>query len=314
MKKAAAVLAVMVLSGCNSGTYDKAMEQGKLALADGEFDKAQASFELALDEKPKDEEAKRLYENVSDYNEVKKDIEEADWEDALTKAKSLLKEEDLAANMKEALEEYVKTASDNEKQSDDVAKKLEEIQQTIGAGDYGDAQKSIDELKQDQEMEAVLARFSEEVNKIETSINERIQQQKAAETLAEKERELAASSVSKKDKYLQKLYTIETEVTALYYVSENGTTAEMKEATAAMYKKWDDALNEIYGVLKVQLSSGEMSQLREKQRQWIKYRDRTAKAESEAYAGGSFEAVQYVRTQADLTRERCYELINIYMQ
>ncbi|KIL76436.1 lysozyme inhibitor LprI family protein [Bacillus badius] len=314
MKKAAAVLAVMVLSGCNSGTYDKAMEQGKLALADGEFDKAQASFELALDEKPKDGEAKRLYENVSDYNEVKKDIEEADWEDALTKAKSLLKEEDLAANMKEALEEYVKTASDNEKQSDAVAKKLEEIQQTIGAGDYGDAQKSINELKQDQEMEAVLARFSEEVNKIETSINERIQQQKAAETLAEKERELAASSVSKKDKYLQKLYTIETEVTDLYYASENGTTAEMKEAAAAMYKKWDDALNEIYGVLKVQLSSGEMSQLREKQRQWIKYRDRTAKAESEAYAGGSFETVQYVRTQADLTRERCYELINIYMQ
>lgn len=312
MKRAGAILILILLAGCSNGTYDKAMEQGKLALANGEFDKAQASFELAMDEKPKDEEAKGLYEDLTAYNEVKKEIEDAKWEDAIKKANSLLREEDLAGSIKKELEQYVKTAKSQKEQSGEVAKKLEEIKNSIGQGNYDDAQASINELKKNQE----LSQFSDEVSSIEESINERLQQQKAAEALEEKERARAEAeaAASKKDKYLQKLYNIDGSLADLTYMYENGTTAEMQEAQGAIYKKWDDALNEIYGVLKNQLSSSEMKSLRDKQRQWIKYRDRTANAEAAAYEGGSFASVQYVITQARLTRERCYELVNIYMR
>lgn len=315
MKRAAAVILTgVLLAGCNSGTYDKAMEQGKLALANGEFDKALASFELALDEKPKDEEAKALHEELTAYNEVKKDAEEADWDEVLAKANSLLKEGDLAAGLKEELEQFVQTAEGSKEQSNVVAKKLEEIKSSLGEGHYAEAQKSIAELKGNQEVKAILAGFSEEVASVETSINERLKKQKEAEALEEKERAQSVAAVSKKDEYLQKLYNIEAGLSDLTYMYENGTTVEMREAETAAYKKWDGALNDIYGVLKTQLSSSEMSSLRDKQRQWIKYRDRTAKAESDAYEGGTFASVQYVSTQARLTRERCYELVNIYMR
>lgn len=45
------------------------------------------------------------------------------------------------------------------------------------------------------------------------------------------------------------------EVSTLSY---DGLTLEMKEKSSTVLKKWDDALNEIYGVLKLQLSSSEM--------------------------------------------------------
>ncbi|WP_049665067.1 lysozyme inhibitor LprI family protein [Bacillus sp. FJAT-27231] len=315
MKRAArVVVAAILLAGCNNGTYEKAMEQGKLALANGEFDKAQASFELALDEKPKDEKAKGLYEDLTAYHEVEKAIEEAKWEDALTKANHLLQEDHLADSLKKELEEYVKTAESHDEESSEVAKKLEEIKSSIGQGNYSDAQTSINELKQNEETATALSGFSDEVKSIEESINERLQKQKAAEALEEKERARAEAAVSKKEEYLQKLYNIEAGMSDLTYIYEHGTTVEMREAEAAAYKKWDDALNDIYSVLKTQLSSSEMTNLRGKQREWIKYRDRTAKAESATYEGGSFASVQYVSTQARLTRERCYELVNIYMR
>ncbi|HEY9576606.1 MAG TPA: lysozyme inhibitor LprI family protein, partial [Pseudobacillus sp.] len=265
-------------------------------------------------EKPKDEEAKGLYEDLSAYHEVEKAIQDAKWEDALTKANRLFEEENLAGSLKKELEQQVKTIESNNEQSSEVAKKLEEIKNSIGQGNYSDAQTSINELKQNQETEAVLSRFSDEVKSIEESINERLQKQKEAEALEEKERAHAEAVASKKDEYLQKLYSIEAGLADLTYIYENGTTVEMREAEAAAYKKWDDALNDIYGVLKTQLSSSEMTSLRDKQREWIKYRDRTAKAEAAAYEGGTFASVQYVSTQARLTRERCYELVNIYMR
>jgi len=73
----------------------------------------------------------------------------------------------------------------------------------------------------------------------------------------------------------------------LEYLTKDGVTSELIEAESERYDRWDDALNEIYGVLKTQLSESEMNVLREKQRSWIACRDRTANAEGAKFAGGS---------------------------
>lgn len=88
----------------------------------------------------------------------------------------------------------------------------------------------------------------------------------------------------------------------------------MKQAEGEAWQLWDDALNEIYGVLKTQLSTSEMDALRTKQRAWITYRDNTAESESAEFKGGTMEGLVYVSTRASLTKERCYELVNIYMK
>lgn len=114
---------------------------------------------------------------------------------------------------------------------------------------------------------------------------------------------------SKKNEYLQKLNNIDQGLVDLDYLYKNGITSEMMEAESERYKRWDDALNEIYGVLKNQLSNDEMNNLRKEQRQWIINRDITAEAESLEFKGGTMESIQYISTQARLTKERCFELV-----
>lgn len=65
---------------------------------------------------------------------------------------------------------------------------------------------------------------------------------------------------------------------------------------------------------KIQLTATEMENLRIEQRKWITYRDSTASKNSAEFARGSFESVIYIETQGALAKERCYELVNFYMQ
>lgn len=113
--------------------------------------------------------------------------------------------------------------------------------------------------------------------------------------------------------YLRILDNIEMGLADLDYLYENGGTLEMTEAESETFKRWDNALNEIYGVLKTQVSSNEFNQLREEQREWVSYRDNTAKSESQEFEGGTMEDLQYISTQARITKERCYQLVENYM-
>ncbi|TQR17482.1 lysozyme inhibitor LprI family protein [Psychrobacillus soli] len=116
---------------------------------------------------------------------------------------------------------------------------------------------------------------------------------------------------SKKEEYLKKL----NEMEEADRNTEAGTTmVELKEQEAERYRKWDVELNEIYGVLKEQLSTEQMDKLREEQRNWLIRRDEIAKEASLKYKGGSMESLEYVATLASLTRERCYELVAKYMK
>jgi uncharacterized protein YecT (DUF1311 family) len=116
---------------------------------------------------------------------------------------------------------------------------------------------------------------------------------------------------SKKDQYLKKLNEMEE---ADRNEEAKSTMVEMEEQEADRYKRWDEALNEIYGVLKEQLNPEQMTKLKEEQRKWIKHRDEAAKEASLKYKGGTTEALEYVATQATITRERCYELVAKYMK
>lgn len=93
-----------------------------------------------------------------------------------------------------------------------------------------------------------------------------------------------------------------------------GNTIEMKSAASQEYERWDKALNEIYGVLKQQLSSDDMNKLKEEQIKWISDRDAKAKKESLEYEGGTAEQLIYTSSLAKTTKERCYELVEKYMR
>lgn len=104
------VFSCLLLAGCGNDTYDKAMEQGKLALAQGEFEKAQGLFELALEEEPKDQEAQQYHDDLTALFEVEEAINNKEWDQALTKSDQLLKEKDLPGSIKKELNKHRQTA------------------------------------------------------------------------------------------------------------------------------------------------------------------------------------------------------------
>ncbi|RYG74175.1 DUF1311 domain-containing protein [Lentibacillus lipolyticus] len=115
---------------------------------------------------------------------------------------------------------------------------------------------------------------------------------------------------TKKEKYLEKLNEMEE---SDRYAEAGSTMPELEKQEAERYKNWDEALNEIYGELEEQLSTEQMDTLREEQRNWVEHRDEAAKEASLEYEGGSTESLEYVATQASLTRDRCYALVAKYM-
>ncbi|WP_242705754.1 lysozyme inhibitor LprI family protein [Pontibacillus sp. ALD_SL1] len=72
-------------------------------------------------------------------------------------------------------------------------------------------------------------------------------------------------------------------------------------------------MNEVYRALEEQLPSEEMEILREKQQNWITTRDNRALQASKKYKGGTQEQLEYVSVLANVTEERCIELVQDYM-
>jgi uncharacterized protein YecT (DUF1311 family) len=119
-----------------------------------------------------------------------------------------------------------------------------------------------------------------------------------------------------KQAYLEKLDNIQKELDALPYKkdSDKGVTNAMKNFYGVSYEKYDDALNEIYALLKKELSPEVMAELKSEQVKWIKEKEEKAEKERLKYEGGTFENVAWYISLYESTKDRCYELVKEYMR
>lgn len=155
----------------------------------------------------------------------------------------------------------------------------------------------------------------EEQAEQETEVKDNNQNNLTNESVKSNEKtEPVLDTNSKKEEYIQLLDNIERGLSDLDPLIETGVTSDIHEAASITYGRWDDALNEIYGVLKQQLTNIEMSNLKTEQRQWINDRDKTAEEAGKDFEGGSWEPVVYMDVMGQLTKERCYKLVEKYMK
>ncbi|KAB8135808.1 DUF1311 domain-containing protein [Gracilibacillus oryzae] len=158
---------------------------------------------------------------------------------------------------------------------------------------------------QDNSQTADSSDVETEINTIETAtLSEDITKEENAST---KYRE------GKKEEYQEKLKETKKEMDELQNNPEADSTTALKEVQGNRYEVWDDMLNEIYAILEKQLPAEEMEQLREDQREWLDLREDTAKGASLDYEGGTMEQLEYVTVLANLTEDRCFELVEDYM-
>ncbi|MNI98326.1 hypothetical protein D3C73_1571530 [compost metagenome] len=57
-----------------------------------------------------------------------------------------------------------------------------------------------------------------------------------------------------------------------------------------------------------------MAELKQNELDWISYRDETAEKEAAKYEGGTAQPLEYESVLASVTKDRCYELVNMYMK
>lgn len=95
--------------------------------------------------------------------------------------------------------------------------------------------------------------------------------------------------------------------------SDEGTTNAMRSYYGEAYEKYDEALNEIYNLLKEQLPQNTMKNLQEEETKWINQKEASANKSASDYKGGTFELVAYNSSLYQSTKDRCYELVNNYM-
>jgi uncharacterized protein YecT (DUF1311 family) len=181
----------------------------------------------------------------------------------------------------------------------------------ISCDGNSETNKTTDESKSTEE-KANNTKVDEKKDTNETEKKDTNETEKKDTNVTEKKTDTKVEE-SKKQMYLDKLESIKVGLKDLDELYA-GNNLEMTGAASKEYERWDAALNEIYGVLKTQLSKTEMSNLEKEEIQWIK--DKQAKAEDSAadFNGGTGASFAFTSSLASTTKDRCYELVNKYMK
>ena len=166
--------------------------------------------------------------------------------------------------------------------------------------EYSSLEEDIDNLKKQIEDAKISAKVKEAQD----------QQPVKEKTVIVQQPQVVQPKVGQKQYYLNYLDGIAADDVDQY----EGSTVEIHNFTGERYEIWDKALNEIYGVIKGQLSKSEADKLTQDELEWIKYKEETAEEEGLQFDGGSFQPVQINITATRITKERCYELVNRYMK
>lgn len=136
-------------------------------------------------------------------------------------------------------------------------------------------------------------------------------------TSSKKENTKAESSLSKaKSEYLQKMKKIDSESKKLdkEYDSDRGSTqAGMNGISGEQAKLYDDELNQIYDYLKQNLSKEKAKELEKSEMAWIKEKESNIAEIKKQYEGGSVTPLMVNSEVAKESKERCYYLIDNYM-
>lgn len=87
----------------------------------------------------------------------------------------------------------------------------------------------------------------------------------------------------------------------------------MIEAARKEFDQADADLNRVYKEVLAQLSPKGVTALKESQRAWLIFRDKTAEAYGASEEGGSNENVMFIRCSAAITRNRIKELKALFL-
>lgn len=107
---------------------------------------------------------------------------------------------------------------------------------------------------------------------------------------------------------LEEVEKTTAEIRYLLFTSTRLTQNEMNKLAKNMFDYWDSLINSQWSILKNTLDADTMALLTEEQLEWIDKKENEAITAGKKYEGGSMEPMERYLTEAELTKERVYEL------
>lgn len=286
----------------NNLGVNKQIDKGIELMTQKEYQKSMACFDLVLDDKPDNKKALQLKEMVNNYLDSKDLFDKGDFDKANKKINEINNEYSNYNGFKDDVNSLKDKINKSIKSSKEVDENLDKIREQINKKNYKDAKELIEKLEksdldknQKQQIEDLKGRVNSELSK--------------SEVTDESSNYLGNASIDKKN-YLNKLNAIKEQTDG----SITGeTNPEMKKQASDIYKEWDNALNDIYNTLKAKLPKDKFKELEKDEVKWIKIKEAKAKKAMDEYEGGSMGPLVYTQTLSSETENRCYELVNKYM-
>ena len=180
MKKIAIpLLGILLLTGCSNKAYDDAMNEGKLAMASKDFNKADSMFSLAVEEKSSDKEAKALLSQTDKLIEATKLKDEGEIEKSKKVCEEILKIESESDVVKKAanvmLEEINKSIEENDKTKKSIESKISEAEELIDTYNYEDAKSKLNKISEEIENNKALKSYLNKIKELQKKCDDEIE-------------------------------------------------------------------------------------------------------------------------------------------
>lgn len=289
---------------------NKGIEKAKQLIEQRQYDKALASFELVLDEDSGNIEAREGKDMLDKYIEAEKNVKDCDFKKAEEEIKELPSSYTNYSSFKSDVDKLKEKIEEGLKANTSTANDINKLRTLIDNKKYDEAKKLVNKLnneklteEQKNTVKDLNARLSAEI-KISSQSNE-------ANNDSNSNKSQSNSTALSKEKYLGELNNIQRKADNVYV---GDTDPEMREAIGYIYTLWDNELNRIYQDLKNNLPKDQFKKLEKEEVQWIKEKKRIAQKEADQYKGGTLAPLTYTSTEAEETKNRCYELVNNYMK
>lgn len=171
-----------ILMGCsNDETYNKAIQKGLDYLASEEFQKAEGSFESALDEKKDDQKATALLEQTIHYQAALEALDEEDLDNAKEKAGKVISIDNGSSALIKKSEEITMSVEELEKELTEVTEEYEAASSFFDAKEYKKATEIVDNILRNDLEEMIFKSIKQKVVKLEKDIDSALDAEKKAE-------------------------------------------------------------------------------------------------------------------------------------
>ncbi|HAT4106915.1 hypothetical protein [Clostridium perfringens] len=125
------------LIACSS--FNKALDKGKELINEGQYEKAVVSLELALDENPKNKEAKELKDMIENYLEASKALDDGKIRKAEVKIQNVGEKSNEFPNFKKCVDALNKNIDEKSEYDKDIKSDMEKLEKFIDNKNYSDA-------------------------------------------------------------------------------------------------------------------------------------------------------------------------------